>query len=131
MFPLHSKVFPDDPEALGRLLNESLRKVFLLRADAVCVAAQKYPALEEIAINLDGAEVRPHPPKPKRSVGPTEPALQVERFSIRGEGVVIGPARAHLSLKGSGVRLNRGTDAEGNIVLGLDGAADGSVEGST
>jgi len=64
-------------------------------------------------------------------VGPTEPALEVERLSVRGERVVIGPAAAHLALKASGVRLNRGKDADGNIVLGLDSAADGSVEIST
>src|SRR5215210_4559624 len=131
MFPLQSKVFPESAEALARLLNESLREVLFLRADAVSVVPRKYPALEEIAMVLDGAEVRPHPPKPRRSVGPTEPALEVERLSVRGDGVVIGPAGAHLALKASGVRLNRGNDADGNIVLGLDSAADGSVEIST
>ncbi len=131
MFPLQTRDFPATPGALESLLNASLREVLIFHGDAVRVEGSRYPALEEIAIKLAGAQVRPNPPKPRPSVGGTRPAFEVEKFSIRGEGISVCSAEVNLVLEARDVRLNSGIDAKEEIVLGVDGAAAGSVEFST
>ncbi|MDQ6765757.1 MAG: hypothetical protein M3Z22_06620 [Verrucomicrobiota bacterium] len=128
MFPLHTKTFPASASAFEELLNASLREVLTLRGDAVTVRGAQFPLIDEIAIELIGATLRPNPPKPRPSVAPGKPALEVKRLTIRGENVPIGPAKANLALAANGVRLGSGLDANSEIVLNLDAAADGSVE---
>ncbi len=131
MFPLHTKDFPATADALEHLLNESLREVLILPRDAVQVQEAHYPALTQIAVTLDRATVRPNPPKPRPSAGKTKPVLEVQQLSIRGEEISTGPAKVSLVLDAREVRLNSGTDENGDVVLGIDGATDGSVELST
>jgi hypothetical protein len=128
MFPLRTKTFPANAIELERLLNESLREVFVTKGDPVRVVDEKYPALRKIESNLDGAVVRPNPPKPRLATGETLPALTAEILSFHGDAISIGPASVNLALEARDVRLNRGTDPDGEIVLGLDRAADGKVE---
>ncbi len=116
---------------LERLLNASIRTLLVTESDPVRVVDGTYPALQDIEINLSGAAVRPDVPKPRVANGETAPALTAERLSLTGEGISIGPVSVSLALRARDVYLNRGSDTEGKIVLGLERATDGSVEIST
>ncbi len=131
MFPLLTNVFPNGVVELERLLNASIRKLLVTENDPVRVVDGNYPALRDIEINLSGAAVRPDAPKPRVANGETAPALTAERLSLAGEGISIGPVSVSLALRARDVYLQPRQDAEGEIVLGLERATDGSVEIST
>ncbi len=131
MLPLRTKTFPTSATELERLLNESLREVVVAGSEAVRVADEKYPALKEITIDLNGAKARSDFHKPPPLKGDPSGALTVKKFSLRGDGISIGPAAVSLTLEASNVALNRRTDARDEIVLFVDGVANGRMEIST
>jgi hypothetical protein len=131
MFPLKTKTFPENPAELAARLNESLRGVFQLQRDPAVVQEVAYPHLSSLTVYLDGAQMKgPPPPIPSVS-GTTGPALTVDAFSASGSGLSVGPALLDFALEATGVTLNRANDAEGNIVLLLQKAAQGRVDIST
>lgn len=131
MFPLHTRTFPASAIELERLLNESLQHVLVTQADPVRVSGREYPRLDEIDVGLDGAQLRPDPAPPRMIAGPQSPALQVNRLRLHAHGLCVGPATINLKLDARDVRLHQGKDAQAEIVLALNSAAEGSVEIST
>lgn len=128
MFPLKSATLPPSAEALERLLNESLRLLFDVDIDPVTIRDASYPTLAEINVSLDGARLRPNPPRPQLISGETSPSLQVGQLAVRGSALSIGPATVDLSLSARTVHLVQGKDANGEIVLSIDRAAEGKIE---
>lgn len=128
MFPLFTATLPSSAEALERLLNESLRGLFAVKADPVRILDASYPTLAEINVSLDGARLQPDPPRPELISGATSPALQVERFSVHAFGLSIGPITADLSISASEVHLGQSRDSDDEIVLSLRDASDGKIE---
>ncbi|MFN2475441.1 MAG: LmeA family phospholipid-binding protein [Chthoniobacterales bacterium] len=128
MFPLYTKTFPSTAAELQELLNASIQRVFTGAADAVTISGANLPDLAAVRIGLDKAELRSNPEPPPRAEGASAPALVIGEFTINGKEVTLGPARADLKLSARDVRLNRATDATGEIVLVLKSAAEGEVE---
>ncbi|CAN5582224.1 hypothetical protein BH18VER1_BH18VER1_14460 [soil metagenome] len=131
MFPLHCKTFPSTAGELQSRLNDSIQRVFSRADQPVSVVEKSYPALAEIRIALDGAELRPNLARPPRVGGQGAPALHVGELHVGGSGLTIGPARADLRLRAREVGLTQATDEKGDVVLLLQNAADGSVEITT
>jgi len=128
MFPLHTATFPSSASDLERLLNESLQQGFDTDSPPVAVHDQSYPHLESIAVSLDGARLRPDTPPPPLASGETTPGLEIDQFTLSASPLSLGPVALDLSLTARGVQLRQGTDAEGQIVLSLDRAAEGKIE---
>lgn len=128
MFPLHTKTFPADASELARLMNESVQRVFSTAGEPVTIESISYPALESLRIQLDHAQLRPNPPGPPIVSGGKVAALSVNRFSLEGVGLSVGPAIADVHLTARDVRLQQGRDSNQEVVLLLQRAADGSVE---
>lgn len=128
MFPLNSATLPSSAEALERLLNESLRGLFAVEVDPVRIRDASYPTLAEINVSLDGARLRPDPPRPDLISGETSPALQVDRFSVHAAGLSIGPVTGDLSISAREVFLGQGRNSNDEIVLSLHDAAEGKIE---
>lgn len=129
MFPLPTKTFPSDVEMLRTALEESLRRVVRPTGPMVSVEEKSYPELSALRVSLDGAEADERPPaRPAPPVGPVAPGLRVENFAISGQPVLVGRARVNLSCIAREVQLGQGHDAEGNVLLLLQDAADGKVE---
>jgi len=131
MFPLKTATLPSSAEALERLLNESLRRVFEVDIDPVSVRDASYPHLAEINVSLNHARLRSNPPPPQLISGKSSPALQVDQFALRAADLSIGPATVDLSLSARDVDLVQGNDADDEIVLSLQNAAEGKIEIST
>ena len=129
MFPLLSKTFPPDAEALRAALEESLRRVLTPARPMVTVEEKSYPALAAIRVSLDGANAgeRP-PPRPAPPVGPVEPGLRVANFEISGRPILVQRAKLHFTCTARDVQLGQGRDRDGNVLLLLQDAAEGSVE---
>jgi len=128
MFPLKTTALPSSAEGLERLLNESVRRVFDVEVDPVTIRDASYPSLAEISITLDGASLRPDPPRPQLVSGKTSPALEAGRLTVRASALSIGPATVDLALFARAVHLGQGRNSNDEIVLSLDDAAEGKIE---
>ena len=131
MFPLPTKLFPSSAESLERLLNESLRGLFLVKTDPVSLRTAAFPHLTEFHVCLDGATLRDNPPPPPSAAASTTPALEVDSLKINAAALSVGPALLDLSLSAQGVILHQAPDPAGNVVLLLHRAADGAISIST
>ena len=131
MFPLKTTTFPSSADTLELLLNEGLRRVFEVDIDPVSVRDASYPHLAEINVSLDHARLRSNPPRPQLISGESSPALQVGQLSLRAADLSIGPASVDLSLTARDVHFVQGNDADDEIVLSLQNAAEGKIEIST
>lgn len=128
MFPLKTDTLPANAADLGRLLNESLRELFLVKGDPAAIRASSYPHLEELSVSLDEAQLRGKPPSiPSLSSNPT-PALEVDALKINAAALSIGPAAIDLSLSATAVGLHQAEDSQGNVLLLLHNAATGHIE---
>jgi hypothetical protein len=128
MFPLSTATLPSSATDLARLLNENLRRLFLVDTDPVSIREGTYPQLEELSISLDGARLRADPPRPPVISGKTLPALKVDQLVASASPLSLGPITIDLSLSAREVQLGQGKDSNDQIVLTLDGAADGRIE---
>jgi hypothetical protein len=128
MFPLYTATFPSSAADLENQLNRSLERIFSTGADPVSVRDASYPHLAEIHVSLDGARLRENPPESSVISGKTSPALAIEQLTLSASPLSLGPARANLSVSARDVQLGQGRDANGQIVLSLESAADGNIE---
>lgn len=128
MFPLFTKSLPGSADELAEKLNESLERVLFLSTRPVSIRASSYPAIEELVISLDGAQLRPNPPQPIVAQCDNGPALRVEQFTMSGRGIEFEGAELDLNINAAGLRLNAGAAADGDIVLLLHNAAEGRVQ---
>lgn len=129
MFPLPTKTFPADAEALRAALEESILRVVRPTGPIVTVEDAGYPKLAAIRLSLDGASAgeRP-PPRPLPPVGPVEPGLRVEDFQVSGRPIIVQRAKVELTCSAREVQLNQGRDRDGNVLLLLQEATNGQME---
>jgi hypothetical protein len=102
--------------------------VLVTLGEIASVRAENYPNVDELTITLDGAKLRPNAPLPPKPVAPTELALRVDDLTISGRNVSFGTASANLLLRARDVQFDRGADSDGNIVLLIKSAAEGTIE---
>jgi hypothetical protein len=131
MFPLKTDTLPASAADLARLLNQSLRELFLVESDPVTIRESSYPHLEELNVSLDGAQLRGKPPSMPSRSGEPGPALDVDSFKVKALALSIGPAAIDLCLSASAVTLHQSNDSAGNVLLLLHNAAKGHIEIST
>jgi len=129
MFPLQRKIFPATAPDLREVLEQSLRRLVRPAAEMVTVVDRQYPRLTSIQVSLDGANVNePLPQRPVPPVGNVEPGLEVENFAIIGRPIVLQGAKVEFACTARELRIGQGHDAEGNLLLLLQDAAEGGVE---
>jgi hypothetical protein len=128
MFPLATSTFPSSASDLEHLLNESLERLFVTQSRPVTVREHSYPHLEAIAVSLDGARLRPDPPKPPPLPSETSPAVEIDQFDLTASSLSLGPVALDFSLAARDVELHQARNADGEIALSLEGATDGNIE---
>ncbi|MGI8955517.1 MAG: hypothetical protein ACR2II_01210 [Chthoniobacterales bacterium] len=129
MFPLPTKTFPVDAEALRAALEESILRFVRPIGLIVTVEDAGYPKLAAIRLSLDGASAgERQPPRPLPPVGPVEPGLRVEDFQVSGRPIIVQRAKVELTCSARDVQFNQGRDRDGNVLLLLQEATNGRVE---
>ena len=128
MFPLYTENLPGTATELEGLLNQSLARLFSGPLEPVFIRAEAYPKIAELRISLDGAQLRPDPPPPPVLGKSTIPAFTLALLQIQGSGVTVGPAKLDLKLSVRDVCLSQTRDANDELVLLVQSAADGNVE---
>ena len=95
----------------------------------VTVEENGYPELTAIRLSLDGATASDRlPQRPAPPAGKSEPALRVQYLEISGRPVHVRAAAIDLSCQAREVEIGQARDAEGNVLLLLQNAAEGRVE---
>lgn len=127
MFPLHQKELPANAGELVAALEAGLRRLVLAPGKIVSIRASIFPNLDEIAINLDGAEVRPNVPRPSFKIGGSAAAVNASRLIISGQQLSLGAASLDLNIGARDVVLRQTRDENGDIVLLLHRASEGRL----
>ncbi len=118
MFPLHTKTFPANATDLTRLMNESVRRVFIAGAEPVTIESASYPDRCRPSTSAwMTPRLRPDPPRPPSLSADRAPALQVEDLRVEGSRLSLGPAIAGLRLQARDVRLEQARDDQDEITL--------------
>lgn len=128
MIQLHTADFPSSAADLQRLLNDALERVFISKTDPVTVCDHSYPRLYEIDVSLDGARLRPEPPRPPIAAGEILPALEIDQLTVSASPLSVGPAALNLSISAREVQLVQSKDSNEQIVLSLESATEGSIK---
>jgi hypothetical protein len=131
MFPLAGKNFPQDADELAASLRDALAEVVTLpKPDAaVQVDGNGFPQLEQVKVDLSGAQISASepPPKPKPS-GKRQPGVSVANLVVIGRPIKYEQNKLDLSLTARQVTFDFARDKEGQPLLVLTGARDGHVE---
>ena len=128
MFPLNTDIFPVTAGELSRLLNDSLCALFVLSGDPVTISEKSYPQLASLTVSLNGARLPNRPPPMPSVVGTPQPALTIDSFQVSASPLLVGPASVELQITAQDVALHRASQRDGNLLLILHSAANGSVE---
>jgi hypothetical protein len=128
MLALHTATFPSSAADLERLLNESLQRLFISKPAPVTVSDNSYPRLHEIKISLDGARLRPEPPRPPSTFGERSPALEVDHLTVTALRFSIGPAAFDLSVTAAEVQFDQSKDSDEQVILSLKRATEGHIK---
>lgn len=131
MFPLAVSSLPANAEALRNALEESLSRLLQPAGPMVTVEDRNFPDLAAIRVSLDQATVGDRPPMPGTPVGAVSPAFRVEHFELSGAPIQFQGTTLNLRCEARNVALSQGRDREGNLLLLLQTAEQGSIEIAT
>jgi hypothetical protein len=127
MFPLYQKELPASGDDLAATLEASLRRVVVASGRIVSILENAYPDLAEIAINLDGAQLRVNAPRPSLAADDSATAISVDRLTLTGRQLSVGRASLDLDLNAQDIVFRQGRDKNGDVVLLLHRATDGQL----
>lgn len=131
MFPLAVSSLPANAESLRHAIEESLSRLLQPAGPMVTVEDRNFPDLAALRVSLDQAKVGDRPPMPGAPVGEVEPAFHVEHFEISGAPIQFQGTPFSLLCQARNVALGQGRDREGNLLLLLQTAEEGSIEIAT
>lgn len=131
MFPLARKTLPTGPDELRDAIEQGLREVVRANGPMVAIEDKNYPELAAIRVSLHEASLGERPPKLGAPTGPGRPALRVDDFEITGRGLRVQNAAVDLSCRARDVEIFQAEDRNGNLVLLLQSAAEGSIAVAT
>ncbi len=131
MFPLARRTLPASADELRAAIETGLREAVRATGPLVTIEDKNYPELAAIRVSLDQANVGTRPPRLGVAAGAATPALRVENLEITGRGIRVQNAAVDLLCRARDVQINQAEDRDGNLVLLLQSAAEGSIEAQT
>jgi hypothetical protein len=118
VIPLFRTQFPSSKAELAEALNDALgRYVKNESGPLVTVSARVFPYLDEIAINLDGAELASSFPPTSKVVGETKSAIEAGLLSLSGREIKVRGIPLNLQMTANSVVMHSGRDESDQAVL--------------
>jgi hypothetical protein len=117
VIPLFRNQFPASKTELAEALNGVFGRTLKKSGTVVTVHARVFPYLDEIELNLDGAEIATSLPRPAKVVGETKPACEAGLVTVNGRDVKIRGLPLSLQMTARGVVMHSGHDENGQAVL--------------
>ena len=128
MFPLKQKTLPASAEELRAAIEAGLGEVLQPAGRIVSIEDRNYPVLAAVRLRLNHAVVSERPPLPPAPVGAIKPALRVENFEIAAAPIRLLNAAVDFRCRAREVEIGQAEAADGNLILLLQNAAEGSIE---
>jgi len=131
MFPLAGKEFPSNSDELCRSIQDALEEVLAFPGkDGSAVNVEgSFPKIRKLKIDLSGARINvtepPPQPKPK---GKRTPGITLDKLDIAGHPIFYEKNKADLGLSARGLSFDFAHGADGNALLVLTDAQDGTIE---
>jgi hypothetical protein len=117
VIPLNCAQFPNSKTELAEAIDAALRCYVQKDGPLVTVSARVFPYLDEIAINLDGAQLASNRPVFSKTVGETKPACEAAVVSVSGRGLSLQGAPLNMQLSAQGLVFDQGRDDKGDALL--------------
>jgi hypothetical protein len=118
VIPLFRNQFPSSKAELAEALNDVLgRYVKKESGPLVTVSARVFPYLDEIAVNLDGAELASSFPPVSNVVGETKSAIEAGLLSLSGREIKLRGIPLNLQMTANSVVMRSGRDESDQAVL--------------
>jgi hypothetical protein len=117
VIPLHRTRFPGSKAELAEAMTESLRSYFGGKEPVVTISARVFPYLDEIAINLEGAQFDGRLPAMPRLVGEAKSGCEAAIVTLSGRNIAVQGAPMNLQLTARDVVFHEGRDEKGEALL--------------
>jgi hypothetical protein len=128
VIPLFRTQFPSSKAELAEALNDALgRYVKKESGPLVTVSARVFPYLDEIAVNLDGAELASSFPSVSKVVGETKSAIEAGLLSVAGRDIKLRGIPLNLQMTANGIVMHSGRDESDQAVLVPQSLSSGHV----
>ena len=127
MISLQRAQFPSSKDELVGAIDQALRRYIRKSGPIVSARSRVFPYFDELAINLDGAELEPAPLPLAALKGETKPACEAAILRLGGRGFSLHGAPLNLRAEARDVVFHHGVDAEGHAVLVIHKVRDGSA----
>src|ERR1700756_2704155 len=127
MLPLCRKNVPSSKLELAQSLEESLRQFLQKDGQIVDVYARVFPYIDEIAVNLDGAQLGSRLPKRPQLVGETAQAYEAAVVTVSALQASVLGVPLTFRIEACDVVFHKGQDENGDVVLLMRSARDGNL----
>lgn len=127
MLSLYRKDLPSSKLELAQSLDEALHRYASKPGRIVDLSVRVFPYLDQIAINLDGARLDSQPPASPRLVGGTTLAYEAALVTLTGRQISVRGVPLSLRMEARDVVFHKGQDENGDAVLVVQKARDGSL----
>lgn len=127
MLALNSKDFPQSASDFERAVEENLRRFARKDGPIVTISSRVFPYLDEVAINLDGAQIDSSPPAPVPLAGETKHACEAAVVTMSARNVLIQGVPVSFRMEVRDVVFHKGQDASGEALLIVQKAREGHI----
>ncbi|MEY2542406.1 MAG: hypothetical protein QOI22_2008 [Verrucomicrobiota bacterium] len=127
MLPLNSKDFPQSASDFERAVEEGLRRYVRKDGRIVTISARVFPYLDEVAMNLDGAQIDSSLLAPVSLAGETKHACEAAIVTMGARNVLIQGVPVSLRMEVRDVVFHQGKDAAGDAFLVVQKAREGHI----
>jgi hypothetical protein len=118
VIPLFRNQFPSSKAELAEALNDALGRYLKKESGPlVTVSARVFPYLDEIAVNLDAAELASSFPAAPKVVGETKSAIEAGLVSLSGRDIKVRGIPVNLQMAANSVVMHSGRDESDQAVL--------------
>jgi hypothetical protein len=130
VFSLKRTQFPGSKADLAEAVDQALRTYVRKDQPVVTINARVFPYLDEIAINLDGAEFDGARPEIPQIVGETKKACEAAVVGISARNVSMHGAPVNLQVEARDVVFYEGRNEANDVILIIHGIRTGHLVAS-
>jgi len=127
MIPLYRKQFPSAKADLAQALDESAHRFVPKDGQIVDLRSRVFPYVDEIAVNLDGAQFNSMPPAPPKPQGETLPALEAAALTVSARAISIRDVPLNVRVVAHDLNFHKGQDENGDAMLIVHEVRDGTL----
>jgi hypothetical protein len=127
MLPLYRKQFPSSKADLAQALDEVLHRFASKEGQIVDLRARVFPYIDEIAVNLDGAQFDSPPPALPKLNPNTTPAFEAAATTISARQISVRGVPVNMRIEAQDLVFHKGQDENGDAVLVIHQLRDGTL----